>query len=85
MMRQVKLSPAERLIEMALQRGEYQDVDAAEFAQIAKALASRRNKARPDPNLPLGKLTRIKDVLPRPEQLIGPQKSKKVDGRRKAR
>ena len=84
-MRQMKLGPAERAIEAALRRGEYQDVDAAEFAQIAKALASRRSKARPDPNLPFGKLIRIKDVLPRPGQLVVPQQSRKVDGRRKTR
>ena len=84
-MRQAKLSRGERAVEAALRRGEYQDVDAAEFAQIAKALASRRSKAKPDPNLPFGKLIRIKDVLPRPEQLVVSQKSRKVDGRRKTR
>ena len=45
----------------------------------------RMRKTVLDPNLPFGKLIRIKDVLPRPEQLVVPQKSRKVDGRRKTR
>ena len=44
-MRQVKLSRGEREIEAALLRGEYRDVDEAEFEEIAQAVAHRRRDA----------------------------------------
>ena len=44
-MRRIKLTRAERAIEEALLRGEYQDVSKAEFDEIAAALARRRKDA----------------------------------------
>ena len=44
-MRQVKLSQGEREIEAALLKGEYRDVDEAEFEAIAQAVAHRRKDA----------------------------------------
>ena len=33
---------------------------------------------RTDPNLPIGKLTRVKDVLPPPDKLVIPEETVKV-------
>lgn len=44
-MRRIKLSREEREIENALERGEYVDVDRAEFEEIAQAIAARRKDA----------------------------------------
>ncbi len=37
-----------------------------------------KNKRAPDPDVPVGQLTRIKDVLPPPSQLVIPQDTIKV-------
>ena len=44
-MRQVKLSKAERAIEHALLRGEYENVSKSNFEEIAQAIAKRRKDA----------------------------------------
>jgi predicted DNA binding CopG/RHH family protein len=44
-MRRPKLSRAEQKIEDALLRGEYRDVGAAQFKEIAQAVAHRRKDA----------------------------------------
>ena len=44
-MRGIKMTRGERAIEDALLRGEYQDVDEAEFEAIAQAVAHRRKDA----------------------------------------
>ena len=36
------------------------------------------SKRKPDPNVPVGKLTRIADVLPPPETLAVPEETTKV-------
>ena len=36
------------------------------------------SKRRPDPNLPIGELTRLKDALPPPEALVVPERTTKV-------
>ena len=44
-MRPVKLTKAERAIEQALLRGEYQDINKSSFEEIAQAIARRRKDA----------------------------------------
>ena len=36
------------------------------------------SRATPDPNMPVGKLTHVKDDLPPPDQLVMPEKTTKV-------